>query len=45
MDTIWNSAFGIDIDCQNENDNIYLTKGIRHFRDLADLSYHFLINR
>ena len=33
MDTIWNCAFGIDINCQeNPNENIFFTKAISVFQ-------------
>lgn len=31
MDTIWNCAFGIDIDCQDKFDNIYFKKANQFF--------------
>ena len=45
MDTIWNTAFGIDIDCQNESENMFLEKGINHFRELAEYKLLYLLNR
>ena len=33
MDTIWNCAFGLDIDCQKEanSKNIFLSQAVKHF--------------
>ena len=45
MDVIWNSAFGIDIDCQNEFENLFLERGVKHFKDLAEFKFLHLINR
>jgi hypothetical protein len=36
MDTIWNAAFGIDIDVQNNPDNEYFTKCEKVFTDADD---------
>lgn len=32
MDILWNSVYGMDIDCQYNRDNIYLQKAREHFR-------------
>ena len=45
MDVIWNSAFGIDIDCQNDAENLFLEKGVEHFQNLAEFKFLHLINR
>ena len=45
MDTIWSSAFGFDINCQTERENLFLENGVRHFRHIADLRFLFLISR
>lgn len=37
MDTIWNCAFGLDINAQNEN-SMYLEKSERVFRDAANFN-------
>lgn len=38
MDTIWNCAFGIDIDLQNNPDNPYFHKCENHFKIAAEFS-------
>ena len=43
MDTIWNTAVGIDIDCQNNPDNEYLHKALHVFKDLEDLKFAFIV--
>lgn len=39
MDTIWNCAFGLDIDLQNNPENPYLVESNQIFRDLSKLSF------
>jgi cytochrome P450 len=43
MDVIWNSAVGIDIDCQHNPDNPYLEKSLLVFKDLEDLKSAFIV--
>ena len=38
MDTIWNCAFGVDIDVQNHPDNEYFKRSETVFRNTADLT-------
>ena len=38
MDTIWNVAFGVDIDIQNNPNNEYFTKAEKVFENLANIS-------
>ncbi len=46
MDTIWNTAFGIDIDLQNKRNNLYFDKCEQFFRNAADLPLiTYLISR
>jgi hypothetical protein len=45
MDSIWNCAFGLDINCQNEFENLFLQNGIRHFQNLAEYKLLHLVNR
>jgi len=45
MDAIWSSAFGFDINCQTEKENLFLEKGVKHFKHIADLRFLFLISR
>ncbi len=43
MDTIWNCAFGLDIDLQNDLDNEYFYKSEALFSIAFDFSFaHFL---
>ena len=37
MDTIWSTAFGIDIDLQNKKNNLYFDKCEQFFRNAADV--------
>ncbi len=39
MDTIWNCAFGIDIDIQNNPDNEYFTKCENVFSNAENLDF------
>lgn len=39
LDTIWNAAFGVDTDTQNEKNNPYFEKCEKVFSDTADLDY------
>jgi hypothetical protein len=41
MDTIWNCAFGVDIDIQNNPNNIYFTKAEQVFSDSVNLNWFF----
>ena len=41
MDTIWNSAVGMEIDCQNNPDNLYMKKALHVFKDLEHLKFAF----
>lgn len=43
MDTIWNCAVGMDIDCQNNPDNVYLSKALLVFKDLEDFKLLFRV--
>jgi hypothetical protein len=43
MDTIWCCSVGIDIDCQNNWDNIYLHKSLAVFKDLENLKPAFIL--
>jgi len=43
MDTIWCCSVGIDIDCQNNPDNIYLHKSLAVFKDLENLKPAFIL--
>ena len=36
MDTIWNCAFGLDIDLQNDIDNLYLYHSDRVFVEFGN---------
>ena len=45
MDSIFNAAFGIDIDCQNNIENLFLEKGLSHFRSIAQLESFHLMTR
>jgi hypothetical protein len=38
MDTIWNCAFGLDIDLQNNPDNQYLQKSEKVFTNAAQFT-------
>jgi hypothetical protein len=38
MDTIWNCAFGIDTDTQNELNNQYYEKSEKVFRNSVDFT-------
>ena len=42
MDTIWNCAVGIDIDCQHNLNDPYLAKSLLVFKDLEDLKFAFI---
>jgi len=35
MDTIWNCAFGVDIDSQNNPNNPFFVKAVEHFKQRA----------
>lgn len=43
MDTIFNCAFGIDLDAQKDKNNPFLVNGIRLFRDRADHTKSIMI--
>nr|UOU03275.1 cytochrome P450 3045B1 [Brachionus rubens] len=43
MDTIWNSATGMDIDCQSDLNNEYMQKALDVFKDLEDLKFGFRV--
>ena len=43
MDTIWNCAVGIDIDCQYNPTNEYLLKSLHVFKDIEDLKFAFVV--
>ena len=43
MDTIWNCAVGIDIDCQHNLNDPYLAKSLLVFKDLEDLKFAFIV--
>lgn len=40
MDTIFNCAFGIDIDPQKNPNNLFLTEGIRFFTERAEYTFY-----
>ncbi len=44
MDSIWNCAFGLDVNCQNENENLFLKNVLRHFHNVAEFKLLHLIN-
>ncbi len=41
MDTIWNCAFGVDIDLQNDTQNEYFTKAEMFFNSFNHLNVIF----
>lgn len=41
MDTIWNSATGMDINCQSDLNNEYMHKALDVFKDLEELKFGF----
>ena len=43
MDTIWNSAFGVDIDIQNNPENEYFDKCEKVFGNTSNLRAHHYI--
>nr|QVK45581.1 cytochrome P450 [Brachionus paranguensis] len=43
MDTIWNSATGMDINCQADLNNEYMQKALDVFKDLEDLKFGFRV--
>lgn len=43
MDTIWNCAVGIDIDCQHNPKDPYLLKSLLVFKDLENLKFAFIV--
>jgi hypothetical protein len=43
MDTIFNSAFGIDLDAQKDPENPFLVEGIRLFRERAEFQTSLLL--
>lgn len=43
MDTIWNSATGMDINCQSNLNNEYMQKALDVFKDLEELKLGFRI--
>ena len=44
MDTIWNCAFGLDINLQNDHDNLYLYHSIEYFSELVNPSVFHVIS-
>ena len=38
MDTIWNCAFGVDIDIQNNPNNVYYTKSEQLFQETVNIN-------
>lgn len=45
MDTIFNCAFGIDIDPQHNPDDIFLTEGLRYFKQIEPHEFDMKIRR
>lgn len=45
MDTIFNCAFGIDIDPQKDPNNIFMTEGLRYFKQVEPHRFHVMIRR
>ena len=45
MDTIWNCAFGLDLDLQNNPDNEYLKHCYAHLDSFENVSVIGLISR
>ena len=43
MDSIWNCAFGLDVDVQNNPNNIYYTKSEEHFASLVNFPFLYYI--
>ena len=43
MDIIWNSAVGVDIDCQHNINNDFVNKSLLVFKDLEDLKLEFIL--
>jgi hypothetical protein len=43
MDTIWNCAFGLDIDIQNNRENEYFKNCEAIFQNNADLSFRLFL--
>ena len=39
MDTIWNTAFGVDIDLQNNPENIYFQKCELVFKETGEFRF------
>lgn len=44
MDSVWNCAFGIDIECQKNHDNIFFVKAVEFFKNTAKLSPFVVFN-
>lgn len=44
MDTIWNCAFGLDIDLQNDPENPYLINSNSHFKAFENFSLFTFIS-
>ena len=42
MDTIWNCAFGVDIDLQNKHDNEYFLNAEKFFREVVEFDLRSL---
>lgn len=43
MDTIFNCAFGIDIDPQKDPNNLFMTEGLRYFKQVEPHRFHIMI--
>ena len=44
MDSIWNSAFGLDIDCQNNPENQYFTRTSKFIQSTSKMNPTFFIS-
>lgn len=38
MDSIWNCAFGLDCDMQNDTNNLFMEKSFEHMKDTVKFS-------
>ena len=46
MDTIWQAAYGVDIDIQNNHENFYYSQSEKIFRDAGNFTFaHYFASR
>ena len=44
MDILWNTSFGVDIDCQRKPENRFFTKAVEWVEDAANLRWNLMFS-